>query len=103
MDKQAVVLEKGQVSTPLDGFDSFRTEVITLYKHYQDQIDGIAFSLPGVIDSEQGYNGAGLGAGHQTGWTGVVAKTILLFGYMDSKRALQMGSKAAFIPGSRKE
>jgi hypothetical protein len=65
----------------------FVWKLSVLYKHYQDQIDGIAFSLPGVIDSEQGYNGAGLGAGHQTGWTGLVAKTILLFGYMDSKRA----------------
>jgi hypothetical protein len=50
-----------------------------------------------------GDNGAGLGASHQTGWTGLVAKTIQLFGYMDSERALQMGRKAAFIPGSRKK
>jgi len=50
-----------------------------------------------------GDNGAGLGASHQTGWTGLVAKTIQLFGYMDSERALQMGKKAAFITGSNKE
>jgi hypothetical protein len=50
-----------------------------------------------------GDNGAGLGASHQTGWTGLVAKTIQLFGYLDSERALQMGKKAAFIPGSKKE
>jgi predicted NBD/HSP70 family sugar kinase len=54
MDKQAVVLEKGQVATPLDSFGAFSSEIIRLYKHYQDQITGIAFSLPGVIDSEQG-------------------------------------------------
>jgi len=54
MDKQAVILERGKVATPLDGFDAFRTEIISLYKYYQDQIAGIAFSLPGVIDSEQG-------------------------------------------------
>ncbi len=32
MDKKAVVLERGQVATPLDSFDSFRTEIISLYK-----------------------------------------------------------------------
>ena len=56
MDKQAVVLEKGQVATPLDSFGAFSSEIIRLYKHYQDQITGIAFSLPGVIDSEQGHS-----------------------------------------------
>jgi hypothetical protein len=46
-------------------------------------------------------NGAGLGASHQTGWTGLVARSIQLFGYLDQERALQMGLKAAFIPSSR--
>jgi predicted NBD/HSP70 family sugar kinase len=54
MDKQAAILDRDQIATPLDSFDDFRTEIISLYKHYQDQIAGIAFSLPGVIDSEQG-------------------------------------------------
>jgi hypothetical protein len=43
-----------------------------------------------------GDNGAGLGASHQTGWTGVVAKLIQLFGLLDSERALAGGKKAAF-------
>jgi len=30
-----------------------------------------------------GDNGAGIGASHQTGWTGIVAKFIEFFGYMD--------------------
>jgi hypothetical protein len=30
-----------------------------------------------------GDNGAGIGASHQTGWTGIVAKLIEIFGYMD--------------------
>ena len=47
-----------------------------------------------------GDNGAGLGASHQTGWTGVVAKTIQLFGLLDSKRALEGGKKAAFVKGA---
>ncbi len=44
-----------------------------------------------------GDNGAGLGASHQTGWTGLVAKMIQLFGMLDSQKALQQGKKAAFI------
>lgn len=48
-------------------------------------------------------NGAGLGASHQTGWTGLVAKTIQLYGYLDPKQLLQEGRKAAFNSGSKKE
>jgi hypothetical protein len=40
--------------------------------------------------------GAGLGASHQTGWTGVVATLIQLFGHLDHERALEAGKKAAF-------
>lgn len=46
-----------------------------------------------------GDNGAGLGASHQTGWSGLVAKTIQLFGLLDSKRALEVGKQSVFIQG----
>jgi hypothetical protein len=46
-----------------------------------------------------GDNGAGLGASHQTGWTGLVAKFIQLFGGLDSKRLLEAGKAAAFLKG----
>jgi hypothetical protein len=42
-------------------------------------------------------NGAGLGASHQTGWTGLVAKTIQLFGLLDGKMALEGGKGAGFV------
>lgn len=38
-----------------------------------------------------GDTGAGLGASHQTGWTGVVARVIQLFGVLDAKTYLQNG------------
>jgi hypothetical protein len=44
----------------------------------------------------QGDNGAGLGASHQTGWTGVVARLIHLFGQLDANSLLSGGKKAAF-------
>ena len=50
-----------------------------------------------------GDNGAGLGASHQTGWTGLVAKSIQLFGYMDAEQALTGGKLAAFVKGTPEE
>ena len=41
-----------------------------------------------------GDNGAGLGASHQTGWTGLVARMIQLFGYLDSTTVLDAGVRA---------
>jgi hypothetical protein len=49
-----------------------------------------------------GDNGAGLGASHQTGWTGLVAKTIQLFGLLDPKRVLEAGKKGGFAKGAPK-
>ena len=43
-----------------------------------------------------GDNGAGLGASHQTGWTGVVAKLIELFGRLDAHQLLDAGKSGAF-------
>jgi len=47
-----------------------------------------------------GDNGAGLGASHQTGWTGVVAKSIQLFGLLNPKRALEGGKETWFRLGA---
>jgi hypothetical protein len=46
-----------------------------------------------------GDSGAGLGASHQTGWTGLVAKLIQLYGMLDAERVLAAGKQAAFVPG----
>jgi hypothetical protein len=42
-----------------------------------------------------GDNGAGLGASHQTGWTGLVAKLLELFGNMDANEFLKSGKHNA--------
>ena len=42
-----------------------------------------------------GYNGAGLGAGHQTGWTGIVARMMHLFATTTAEQALELGKMAA--------
>jgi len=43
-----------------------------------------------------GDNGAGLGASHQTGWTGLIAKLIELFGRLEERQFLESGRRAAF-------
>ena len=43
-----------------------------------------------------GDNGMGIGASHQTGWTGVVARIMHLFATTTSEQALEMGKAAAF-------
>jgi hypothetical protein len=43
-----------------------------------------------------GDNGAGLGASHQTGWTGLVAPLIHLFGSMDPAHLLAHGISGVF-------
>jgi hypothetical protein len=50
-----------------------------------------------------GDNGAGLGASHQTGWSGVVAKLIQLYGSMDPQKLLKVGKKAGFIKSEKIE
>jgi hypothetical protein len=44
-----------------------------------------------------GDNGAGLGASHQTGWTGVVARAMHLFATTTPEQALALGKVAAVV------
>ncbi len=43
-----------------------------------------------------GDNGAGLGASHQTGWTGLVARLIEIQGKLDAKKFLETGKRDVF-------
>jgi hypothetical protein len=45
-----------------------------------------------------GDNGAGLGASHQTGWTGVIARIMHLFATATPDRLLSEGKQAIFVP-----
>jgi len=42
-----------------------------------------------------GDNGAGLGASHQTGWTGLIARGLHLFATTNADQVLELGKKAA--------
>ena len=42
-----------------------------------------------------GDNGAGLGASHQTGWTGIIARGMHLFATSSPEEVLELGKRAA--------
>jgi hypothetical protein len=42
-----------------------------------------------------GDNGAGLGASHQTGWTGIIARLMQLFATTSAEQVLEQGKSAA--------
>jgi hypothetical protein len=48
-----------------------------------------------------GDNGAGLGASHQTGWTGIVARGIHLFGTTKAEQMLHFGKRAVVAEAAR--
>jgi hypothetical protein len=43
-----------------------------------------------------GVNGAGIGASHQTGWTGIIAGLIEIFGKLDAEALSEGGREATF-------
>jgi hypothetical protein len=48
-----------------------------------------------------GDNGAGLGASHQTGWTGVIARLLHLFATTSAADVLELGKSAAAASHTR--
>ena len=50
-----------------------------------------------------GDNGAGLGASHQTGWTGLLAKLIQVYGFLDPQELLAEGKGAALMRGKSQQ
>lgn len=55
MTNDAEILEKGEIETPLDNLDNLLKVFKGLYEKYQDQVDGMALSMPGNIDSTTGF------------------------------------------------
>jgi Transcriptional regulator/sugar kinase len=55
MTKELDFIEKGKVPTPMDSIESFVETVGGIYDKYKEKIEGLAISMPGVLDSEKGY------------------------------------------------
>lgn len=54
MDEDANIYQKGEVPTPIDSLDHFLDTVMSIYETVKEDVDGLAFSLPGNIDSDTG-------------------------------------------------
>lgn len=52
MNESAKILLQNKIPTPLDNHDKFLREIFNLYKNFD--CEGIAISMPGIIDSERG-------------------------------------------------
>lgn len=59
MNRESEFLEKGKVKTPKDSLETFVEVIGEIYDIYKDQIEGIAISMPGRIDSDRGYTFTG--------------------------------------------
>lgn len=55
MNEKAEFYEKGKVPTPLDSMKSFIDTIGGIFDQYKDNVEGIAISMPGRIDSDRGY------------------------------------------------
>ncbi len=54
MNKEAEIFQKGEVHTPLDKIESLIDTIRGIYEGVKDEVDGIAISMPGNIDSSTG-------------------------------------------------
>ena len=55
MDEDARILKKDQAPTPLDNKEHYYAVLKEIVTPYLENIDGIAFSAPGIIDAATGY------------------------------------------------
>lgn len=55
MTEEAEFISRGKVKTPTDSFETFREVIGSIYDEHKDDIEGIAISMPGIIDSDNGY------------------------------------------------
>jgi hypothetical protein len=63
------------------GTEKFQTD-----PHWRDYIQ--------FYEYFHGDNGAGLGASHQTGWTGIIARIMQLFALLPADQLLESGARA---------
>lgn len=59
VDEGGVLTGKGRVPTPLEGLDDFIDTVESIYQVFHGQVEGIALSVPGVVDRDAGFMHSG--------------------------------------------
>lgn len=94
MDEDAGIAERGEIPAPLGSSDQFVQVIVDLYEKYKGEIDGIAISMPGVIDSSTGHL---YSAGAYTKAMGGKNLFELLEGKVDVQVAVENDAKAAVL------
>ena len=59
VDEGGMLTRKGKVPTPLEGLDDFIDTVESIYQVFHGQVEGIALSVPGVVDRDAGFMRSG--------------------------------------------
>ncbi len=54
IDSSLNLTDKGEVATPYDGVEAYLDTLELIFRRTEGQVQGIAMSVPGVIDSENG-------------------------------------------------
>ncbi|WP_288479092.1 ROK family protein [uncultured Clostridium sp.] len=54
MNKEAKIFQRGELPTPLDSIESLMKKITELYNSLKDEVNGIAISMPGNIDTKTG-------------------------------------------------
>ena len=54
MDEKLAFYEKGSVPTPYEGAETYLGVLEEIYRRFEGEVQGIAMSVPGMIDSENG-------------------------------------------------
>lgn len=52
---EATIFEKDKVKTPKSNMEDFLSAIESIYQKVKDEIQGVSFSMPGIIDSETGH------------------------------------------------
>ena len=50
IQEDSTILEKSSVPTPMDTMDHFVETIGTIYDQYKDRVEGMAISMPGIIN-----------------------------------------------------
>lgn len=53
--EECQIIEKDKSPSVIGPLDEFITLLVTIYKKYEGRVEGIALSMPGIIDSETGF------------------------------------------------
>ncbi|WP_225743169.1 ROK family protein [Marinilactibacillus sp. Marseille-P9653] len=49
------ILTTGKMKTPTKNMEDFIDTIVEIYSEFKSDVSGVAFSMPGIIDSDRGY------------------------------------------------